>query len=92
MRLFFRSRAYFSGFVEVFDGGFVDQHSGFSAYLDGIAIVPLDYPVNARAVLEDEDHLGLQLDLLLQVEKLGLAVGSVVFRGKRGEVPDCRGR
>jgi len=69
----------FSGFEQILDGGFVEQHARFSAHLDGIAVVPLDDSLDAHAVFQDEYHLCLKLDLLLQVEQLSLVVGAMLI-------------
>ena len=76
----------FPGFEQVLDGGFVEQYARFSAYLDGIAVVPLDDALDAHAIFEDEYHLGLELDLLLQVEQFSLVVGAMFLVSGRGEV------
>lgn len=88
----FGSGAHFSRFVEVFDCGFIKQHAGFSAYFDGIAVVPLDYALYARSIFEDEDHLRLELDLFLQVKQLCLTIGALLVVRDSRKVTSSRGR
>src|SRR6202044_153010 len=57
-----------------------------AANLERVAIVPLDAPFEAFTVFEDNHHRGLRLDLLLEVEKLGMTVLRVHFGGVRGEM------
>ena len=43
-----------------------------------MTVIPLDHTLDTPAVFQDEDHLRLLLDLLLQVEELCLVVAAVV--------------
>jgi len=72
--------------VHVLDGGLVDQGLRATADLEGIAVVPLDAAFDAFAVFKHDDHAGLRLNLLLQVEELGMAVRSFVLHGVCGKV------
>ena len=41
--------------------------------------------MHLRAILQDKNHLRLQLDLLLQIKQLGLVVGGLIVRILRGK-------
>src|SRR5437660_1116582 len=64
--------ATFAQLVHVLDGGLVDQGAVAAADLEGITVVPLDMSFDEFSVFEHDDHRRLGLNLLLEVEQLGL--------------------
>ena len=83
--------------VHVLDCGFVDEGSGFAADLERVAVVPFDAAFHLFSVFEDEDHWGLGLDLLLQVEEFRMAeralgLGSREAKWKEQARETCAGR
>ncbi len=70
-----------AGFVEVLDGGFVDQHAVAShPHLHGALVVPLDKALQMFPVFQHNRHLGLLLHLLLEVEGFGVRAFECVVR------------
>ena len=70
--------------IHVFDRRFVYQGLGVSADLEATTVVPLDATFDLLAIFQHQHHLRLHLDLLLQIEKLGLPMALVV-NGMRGK-------
>src|SRR6185437_5871939 len=73
------------GLVHVLDDRLVDEQIGFALtmHLEAVAVVPLDDAANLLAIPQYQDHVGLGLHLLQEIETFGVGlVGRVRLLGQ----------
>jgi len=84
--------AAFAHFVHVLDRRLVDQRLCPPPHLERMAIVPLDASLNVFPIFKHNHHRRVRLDLLLQIENLGLTVHCFIEGTRRGSVEGGRSR
>ena len=72
-----------AGLIEILDRCLVNQGANVAvAHLDGVGVVPLDRALDAVSAFQHEDHVGLGVHLLLQIEGFGMrAFGASIAAG-----------
>src|ERR1700761_6042172 len=70
-------------FVKIFDRRFIDQGADAAvSHLYRVGVVPLDGALDLVAVLQHEDHEGLGVHLLLQIESFRMRAFSPSIRSR----------